>query len=112
MYFIEPNFRLGVRDYIHVMDLATGHVAALKKLEDPEFQGWKPYNLGTGNGCSVIEVMEAYERASGKCLPHKIAGRRDGDIAMSYASSALAQEELCWVANKTIDDMCKFLIIN
>jgi UDP-glucose 4-epimerase len=96
----------GVRDYIHVMDLATGHVAALKKMDEPNFKGWKPYNLGTGNGCSVMELVRAYEKASGVPLPYEIVSRRNGDVATSYASSKLAETELEWKATKTIEDMC------
>jgi len=96
----------GVRDYIHVMDLAVGHVAALKKLEDPQFSGWKPYNLGTGKGLSVLQVLAAFRKASGKEIQHKVVGRRDGDIASTYAECKLAEKELNWVAVKTVDEMC------
>ena len=94
----------GVRDYIHVVDLAKGHVKALKKLEDKE--GVSIYNLGTGNGYSVLEVLHAYEKACGKTLKYEIKPRRDGDIATCYADCTKAKEELGWVAEKNIDDMC------
>jgi len=93
------------------MDLARGHTAALKKLNETTFSGWKAYNLGTGHGCSVLEVVESYEKASGQSIPYEITNRREGDIAISYASSELAQKDLSWVANKTIDDMCKVFIL-
>ncbi|ODM98299.1 UDP-glucose 4-epimerase [Orchesella cincta] len=96
----------GVRDYIHVMDLATGHVAAVKKIVDPALKGWKPYNLGTGNGNSVLEVVQAFEAASGKKVPYEIAPRRAGDIAVTYADCSLATKELGWKAEKSLADMC------
>lgn len=104
----ETKDGTGVRDYIHVMDLAVGHVAALQKLEDPALQGWKPYNLGTGHGNSVLEVVHAFEAASGKKIPFEFAPRRDGDIAATYADCSLAEKELKWKAEKTLADMCKF----
>ncbi len=96
----------GVRDYIHVVDLAKGHVAALKKL-DQEQKGLYIYNLGTGNGYSVLDMVQAFERATGKKVPYKIAPRRQGDIATCYADPKKAKEELNWVATKTLEDMCK-----
>jgi len=96
----------GVRDYIHVMDLAIGHVAAVKKLDDPKLQGWKPYNLGTGNGNSVLEVVKAFETASGRKVPYEMAPRRGGDIATTYADCSLAEKELGWKAEKSLDEMC------
>ncbi len=89
------------------MDLAVGHVAAIKKLEDPEFSGWKPYNLGTGKGLSVLQILNAFRKASGKEIPHKIVERRAGDIATTFAECKLAEKELSWVAVKTVDEMCK-----
>lgn len=95
----------GVRDYIHVVDLALGHVAALKKLaENP---GVVTYNLGTGRGFSVLEVIAAYEKACGKQLPYQILPRRAGDIAENYASTQKAQKELNWCAKYTLEDMCR-----
>ena len=95
----------GVRDYIHVVDLAKGHIKALEKL--PEIKGAVPYNLGTGHGYSVLQVVAAFEKASGKKIPYKILARRPGDIAECYADSSKAQRELGWKAEKGIEDMCK-----
>lgn len=95
----------GVRDYIHVVDLADGHLKALEKLMNG--CGLKIYNLGTGYGVSVIEMIKAFEKASNKTIPYKIAPRRAGDIAECYADSSKALEELGWSATKTLDDMCK-----
>lgn len=94
----------GVRDYIHVVDLARGHVAALDKIK--EKAGVKIYNLGTGKGSSVLDVIHAFEKACGKKIPYVIKPRRDGDIAMCYASSDLAEKEMGWKAMYDLDDMC------
>ena len=94
----------GVRDYIHVVDLAKGHVAALKKLDGA--QGVLTYNLGTGVGYSVLDVLHAFEKACGKTLPYEIVGRRAGDIAACYADPKKAAEELGWRAEYGIDRMC------
>ena len=96
----------GVRDYIHVVDLAKGHVAALNKLKK-EGKGLFIYNLGTGKGYSVLDMVKAFESATGKKVPYKIAPRREGDIAMCYADPKRAKEELGWEATKTLEDMCK-----
>ncbi len=96
----------GVRDYIHVVDLAKGHVAALKKL-DKEQKGLFIYNLGTGKGYSVLDMVKGFEKATGKKVPYKIAPRRPGDIATCYADPKKAKEELGWEAEKDINDMCK-----
>ncbi len=94
----------GVRDYIHVVDLAVGHLRALEKLEsDP---GVITYNLGTGQGYSVLEMVAAFERASDKQIPYKIVGRRPGDVAISYADPSKARRELGWQAERGIDAMC------
>lgn len=95
----------GVRDYIHVVDLAKGHVKALKKLEPGS--GVNIYNLGTGNGYSVLDVLHAYEKACGKSLPYEIKPRRAGDIATCYCDASKAKRELGWAAEKNIEDMCK-----
>ncbi|MDO4438425.1 MAG: UDP-glucose 4-epimerase GalE [Eubacteriales bacterium] len=95
----------GVRDYIHVVDLAKGHVAALKKIE--ENPGVGIYNLGTGHGYSVLDVIHAYEKACGKELPYVIDPRRPGDIACCYCNPAKALNELGWTAEKNIEDMCR-----
>ena len=95
----------GVRDYIHVVDLAKGHVHALNKL-DKEKKGMYIYNLGTGTGYSVLDMVKAFEETTGKKIPYKIAPRREGDIAICYADPKKAKEELNWEAKKTLKDMC------
>lgn len=94
----------GVRDYIHVCDLAEGHVAAVKSLlgEGRNMQ----VNLGTGRGYSVLEVIRAFEQASGRQVPHRIVARRPGDVAQCYADPALARLKLGWQAQRTLDQMC------
>ncbi|MEG2053920.1 MAG: UDP-glucose 4-epimerase GalE [Oscillospiraceae bacterium] len=95
----------GVRDYIHVVDLAKGHVAAIKKLEQKT--GLFVCNLGTGTGYSVLDVVKAFEKASGKKVEYKIAPRRPGDIAKCYADPKFAREFLGWQAEYGIEDMCR-----
>jgi UDP-glucose 4-epimerase len=95
----------GVRDYIHVVDLAQGHVAALKRLF--EHPGSFTVNLGTGRGHSVLETVRAFEEASGRPIPYKIVPRRPGDVACCYASPARARELLGWEARLTMADMCR-----
>ncbi len=95
----------GVRDYIHVVDLAEGHAAALKLFEKGGC-GLRVYNLGTGHGCSVLEVIAAFSKAVGKEIPYVIEGRRPGDIAACYADCSKAERELGWKAAKNLDDMC------
>lgn len=95
----------GVRDYIHVVDLADGHVKALKKIE--ENAGLKIYNLGTGTGYSVLDIVKNFEEATGVKIPYSIKPRRAGDIAMNYADASLAKEELGWVAKNGIKEMCE-----
>ena len=94
----------GVRDYIHVVDLARGHLKALEKLRS------KPcltiYNLGTGQGYSVLQIVKAFEEASGKRIPYRVVARRPGDIAVCYADASLAERELGWTARKGMDEMC------
>ncbi len=94
----------GVRDYIHVVDLAKGHVAAIKKLE--EKKGVLIYNLGTGKGYSVLDVVHAFEKACGKEIPYAVKPRRPGDIAVCYADPAKAKAELGWEAENGIEEMC------
>lgn len=94
----------GIRDYIHVVDLAQGHLVALDKLKTNP--GLIIYNLGTGRGHSVLEVIAAFEKASGKKIPYKIVGRRSGDIATCYTDPSKAQKELGWSAERDIDDIC------
>ncbi len=96
----------GVRDYIHVVDLAKGHVLALNKL-DKEEKGLSIYNLGTGTGYSVLDMVKAFEQANNKKVPYKIAPRRAGDIEKCYADAEKAKKELGWIAEKTLEDMCK-----
>ncbi len=94
----------GVRDYIHVVDLARGHVKALKKIEDKS--GVNVYNLGTGKGYSVLQVVKAFEKACGKPIPYVIKPRRPGDIAACYADASKAKAELGWEAEFDIERMC------
>ena len=96
----------GVRDYIHVVDLAKGHIKALEKLEK-EGKGLYIYNLGTGKGYSVLDMVNAFEKSTGKKVAYKIAPRRAGDIATCYSDPTKAKEELGWEAIKTLDEMCK-----
>ena len=96
----------GVRDYIHVVDLAKGHIAALNKIEKEE-QGLFIYNLGTGTGYSVLEMVKAFEKATGQKVPYKITSRRPGDIAAYYSNVEKAEKELNWKAEKNIEDMCR-----
>jgi len=94
----------GVRDYIHVVDLAQGHVKALAKLQDaPRIN---TYNLGTGRGYSVLEMVTAFAKASGRQVPYEVVARRPGDIATCYADASKAADELGWQATRGIDAMC------
>lgn len=95
----------GVRDYIHVVDLALGHVAALKAIERK--CGLAVYNLGTGHGYSVLDVVKAFEKANGLHVPYKIMPRRPGDIATCYCDPSKAKQELGWEAKYGIEDMCR-----
>ncbi|RQW18841.1 UDP-glucose 4-epimerase GalE [Bacillus sp. C1-1] len=94
-----------IRDYIHVVDLALGHLKALEKLEDTS--GANAYNLGTGNGYSVLEVVTAFEEASGKTIPKKIVERRPGDAPVTYADASKAERELGWKAERGLGEMCE-----
>ena len=94
----------GVRDYIHVVDLALGHLRALDKLADSP--GVRAYNLGTGRGYSVLEVVRAFEEASGREIPYRIVERRPGDVAVSYADPSRARAELHWEAERGLKEMC------
>ena len=95
----------GVRDYIHVVDLAKGHVKALKVIE--EKQGLKIYNLGTGQGYSVMQVLKTFEKVNNVKIPYQIRGRRTGDIAACYANAEKAFKELGWKAENSLEDMCR-----
>ncbi|MFT3660918.1 MAG: UDP-glucose 4-epimerase GalE [Gordonia sp. (in: high G+C Gram-positive bacteria)] len=95
----------GVRDYIHVEDLAAGHIAALDRIgtiDDP----WSVWNLGTGHGVSVLQLVDAFARASGREIPYEVAPRRPGDLAANWADPAKANAELDWKTTRTVDDMC------
>lgn len=97
----------GVRDYIHVVDLANGHLAALENdILNPEKEGTSIYNLGTGRGTSVLELLHALEKACGKTLPYEVVGRREGDIASMYADPTFAEQELGWKAELSIEKAC------
>ncbi|KAB2469830.1 NAD-dependent epimerase/dehydratase family protein, partial [Bacillus cereus] len=94
----------GVRDYIHVVDLANGHVKALEKVMSTT--GVDAYNLGTGMGYSVLEMVEAFEKVSGKKVPYKITERRPGDVAVCFADASKAKRELGWEATRGLEEMC------
>ncbi|WP_033667443.1 GDP-mannose 4,6-dehydratase, partial [Bacillus cereus] len=94
----------GVRDYIHVVDLANGHVKALEKVLSTT--GLDAYNLGTGMGYSVLEMVEAFEKVSGKKVPYKITERRPGDVAVCFADASKAKRELGWEATHVLEEMC------
>lgn len=94
----------GVRDYIHVTDLAIGHIKAIDKIK--QNCGLKVYNLGTGRGYSVLEVINAFKEANGIDIPYRITERRSGDIATCYADPSLAEKELGWQAELGITEMC------
>ena len=95
----------GVRDYIHVVDLAKGHLKALDKILDTN--GINVYNLGTGIGYSVLDLVKSFERVTGVRIPYKITNRRPGDIAICYADPSKAYKELGWKAEKNLEDMCR-----
>jgi len=96
----------GIRDYLHVVDLAQGHLKALDAIELKK-PGFKIYNLGTGRGSSVMEVIHAFEKACGKSIPFQIMPRRQGDLPTSYAQVSLAEQELGWKAKYDLEDMCR-----
>ena len=96
----------GVRDYIHIVDLAKAHVCAVQKLSSDKC-GMHVYNLGTGTGYSVLDIVHAFEEANGVKVPYKIAPRRPGDIAVCYADPAKAENELGWRAELGLHDMCR-----
>jgi UDP-glucose 4-epimerase len=93
----------GVRDFIHVVDLARGHISALENLTKPQCEA---INLGTGCGHSVLEVIKAFERASGRKILYEFCPRRLGDVASCFADTSLAERRLNWRASKTLDEMC------
>jgi UDP-glucose 4-epimerase len=94
----------GVRDFVHVVDLAEGHVRALERHASEA--GVFTYNLGTGEGHSVLEVIAAYERQSGRPIPYDVVDRRAGDVAANWADVSKAQRDLGWAATRDLDDMC------
>lgn len=96
----------GVRDYIHVVDLAKGHLLALEKLEKDQ-KGMHIYNLGTGKGYSVLDIVKTFETVNQVSVPYRIAPRREGDIAMCYSDPTKAKEEIGFMASKTLEDMCR-----
>lgn len=97
----------GVRDYIHVVDLAVAHVKAIEKIQNNPSLGLKIYNIGTGNGYSVLDIVKNFEEASGIKIPYVIKERRAGDIATCYCDASKAAEELGWTAKRNLSDMCK-----
>lgn len=97
----------GLRDYIHVVDLAKAHLAALKNLDHSNSNIYKAYNVGTGGADSVLDMIKAFEKASGKEIPYEVVNRRPGDIAACYADTSLAERELNWKARFTIEDSCR-----
>lgn len=101
----ETDDGTGIRDYIHVVDLAKGHVLAVEKID--QLKGVEIINLATGNGYSVLDVVKAFEKASGVKIPYKIEARRPGDIDKSYADASYAKKVLGWVAENGIEEMCE-----
>jgi UDP-glucose 4-epimerase len=95
----------GIRDYIHVVDLAKAHIAALEQVSHPNT--YKAYNIGTGNGTSVLEMIHLVEKVSGRPIPYTISPRRPGDIESCYANPSLAQKELNWKANYSVEQACQ-----
>ena len=95
----------GVRDYIHIIDLSEGHLSALKYCRDNK--GLQVFNLGTGMGYSVLDVIRMMEKVSGKKVPHSVVGRREGDVSTCYADASLAKDKLGWVATLGLEDMCR-----
>ena len=102
----ETKDGTGARDYLHVVDLAIGHLKALEKL-DKETSGLYIYNLGTGNAYTVLEMVETFKKVNNVDVPYEIVGRRAGDLPIFFADPTKAREELGWVANKTLEDMCR-----
>lgn len=95
----------GVRDYVHVMDLVEGHAAALDYLQS--HAGWHAFNLGTGQGISVLDVIRSFEKASGRPVPYQVAARRAGDLPAYYADAGKANRLLGWQAHRDLDEMCR-----
>ncbi|CAG9570735.1 unnamed protein product [Danaus chrysippus] len=97
----------GVRDYVHVMDLADGHLRAARLFDDNNFRGFHAVNLGTGQGQSVLQLVSSFERVSGKQVPYRVVGRRAGDVAANYADVTLARTLLGWKATRNLEQMCE-----
>jgi UDP-glucose 4-epimerase len=95
-----------IRDYIHITDLAQGHLAALKHLAGTDFKGYDEWNLGTGQGSTVFDIIKAFSKAVGRDLPYKIEARRAGDVLDLTANPAKANKELTWKAKKTLEEAC------
>lgn len=103
----ESKDGTGVRDYIHIVDLARGHIAALNKQGNEGLRGWHPFNLGTGNGTTVLELVDAFEKASGVTIKRIMVDRREGDVCQLLAVPDKAHSELDWKAEYGIEQMCK-----
>lgn len=97
----------GVRDYIHVMDLAEGHISALRYLKSRAAGELLSVNLGTGNGYSVLDMLRAFQRVTGRAVPYRLVGRRPGDVASCYADPSLAERVMGWTASRGLDEMCR-----
>jgi UDP-glucose 4-epimerase len=99
---------IGIRDYVHVMDIATAHVTALSKLKESQVLGCKAYNLGKGQGLSVLGLVSTFQAVSGVEISYTFAQRRPGDVARTCADSSLAEADFGWRAEKSYKDMCKY----
>jgi UDP-glucose 4-epimerase len=97
----------GIRDYLHICDLSKGHIAALKKLPQLTERNYEKYNLGTGKGLSVMDIIHGFEQVLARKLPYELAGRRPGDVTVLVANVEKAHKELQWSAQKTLADMCR-----
>ncbi len=95
-----------IRDFVHVMDIASGHVAALKQMFSSSFSGLDVYNLGTGKGYSILELVQTFQQVTGKIIPYEIGERREGDVAVCYANVSKASEKLGWTAKYNLAEMC------
>lgn len=98
-----------IRDYIHITDLALGHIAALKHLARTDFKGYGEWNLGTGHGSTVFDIIHAFSKAVGRDLPYKVEGRRAGDVLNLTADPAKANKELNWKAERSLEEACEDL---
>jgi len=105
-HLTPESLSTGVRDYIHVMDLASGHVAALAKIEKDHLR-YRTFNLGSGVGVSVLQLVKAFGEVTGTVVPYEIKPRREGDICAMYANGTRAKNELGWVPRYNLEQMCK-----